>query len=78
MAAERLTRPGGGVAVGGRLLLLLVGHIPRFPATGEATPAAGQRQVSLADLDDALDPEHWRIEHAEECAGPTRRRVSTP
>jgi SAM-dependent methyltransferase len=61
---EALVCLGGGVAPGGRLLL--VGHQPRDPATGEATPAAGQRQVSLADVHEALKPEHWRIEHAEE------------
>lgn len=60
---EALARLAGGVAPGGRLLL--VGHQPLDPATGEATPAAGQRQVSLADVYDALDPDQWRIERAE-------------
>lgn len=61
---DALARLGGGVAPGGRLLL--VGHQPLDPATGEATPAAGQRQVSLADVQDGLDPGQWRIEHAQE------------
>lgn len=67
---EALRRLGGGVAPGGRLLL--VGHQPRDPATGEPTPAAGQRQVSLGDVQDVLDPETWLIELAEE------RRRSDP
>lgn len=61
---QALARLGAAVAPGGRLLL--VGHQPRDPATGATTPAGGQRQVSLADVDDALDSEHWRIEIAEE------------
>jgi hypothetical protein len=36
---------GDGVAPGGTLLL--VGHRPIDPATGAATPAAGQLQVSV-------------------------------
>lgn len=61
---QTLARLAGGVAPGGRLLL--VGHQPRDPATGEPTPAAGQRQVSLADVYDAIDDAHWHVELAEE------------
>jgi SAM-dependent methyltransferase len=61
---DALVRLASAVAPGGRLLL--VGHQPLDPATGEETPAAGQRQVSLADVRDALDPEAWRVESAEE------------
>ncbi|WP_226963604.1 hypothetical protein [Nostocoides sp. F2B08] len=59
-----LARLAGGVAPGGRLLL--VGHQPRDPATGAPTPAAGQRQVSLADVDEWIDDPHWHVELSEE------------
>jgi hypothetical protein len=36
------------------------------PATGEATPAAGQVQVSVDDAVTALDPQAWRIVVAED------------
>jgi SAM-dependent methyltransferase len=52
------------VAVGGTLLL--VGHRPLNPATGEATPAAGQVQVSVESAVAALDREHWELIVAEE------------
>ena len=61
---EALARLAGAVAPGGRLLL--VGHQPHDPATGEPTPAAGQRQVSLADVDEWIDDAHWHVELAEE------------
>ncbi len=56
---EMVTRLGAGVAPGGTLLL--VGHRPVDPATGEPTPAAGQVQVSLEDAAEALQPHEWEI-----------------
>ena len=55
---------GAGVANGGTLLM--VGHQPVDPATGAATPAAGQVQVSVEDAVQALDPDAWHIVVAEE------------
>jgi SAM-dependent methyltransferase len=52
------------VAPGGTLLL--VGHRPVDPATGEPTPAAGQSQVSVDAAVDALDPDGWEIVVAQE------------
>lgn len=43
--AEAMSRMASGVAPGGTLLL--VGHQPIDPATGAATAAAGQLQVSV-------------------------------
>lgn len=61
---EALGRVAGGVAPGGRLVL--VGHQPIDPDSGQPTPAAGQRQVSLADVDEAFDAAQWRIDLAQE------------
>jgi len=57
-------RLAGGVAPGGTLLL--VGHRPVDPATGEPTPAAGQTQVAVADAVAALDPAAWELAVAED------------
>jgi SAM-dependent methyltransferase len=61
---ELVARLGGGVAPGGTLLL--VGHQPVDPATGEPTMAAGQVQVSVADAIEALESPGWQILVAEE------------
>jgi SAM-dependent methyltransferase len=61
---EMVRRMGAGVARGGTLLL--VGHRPLDPATGAATPAAGQVQVSIAAARAALDEEEWEPVVAEE------------
>lgn len=61
---EMVTRLGTGVAPGGTLFL--VGHLPVDPATGEPTPAAGQVQVSVDDVVEALASREWRIVVAEE------------
>lgn len=53
-----------GVAASGTLLL--VGHRPIDPATGLATPAAGQQQVSLEAVRAALDPQAWELLVCEE------------
>jgi hypothetical protein len=60
---EMVTRLAGGVAPGGTLLM--VGHLPVDPATGEPTPAAGQVQVSVDDVVGALDACEWQIVVAE-------------
>ncbi len=52
---EMVRRMGAGVAPGGTLLR--VGHRPIDSATGAATPAAGQQQVSLHATVAALDPQ---------------------
>jgi len=59
-------RMAAGVAVGGTLFM--VGHCPTDPATGAATPAAGQVQVSVETAVAALDPPRWEIIVAEERA----------
>jgi SAM-dependent methyltransferase len=61
---ELVSRLGEGVAPGGTLFL--VGHLPVDPATGEATPAAGQVQVTVQDAREALTAPGWRILVAEE------------
>jgi SAM-dependent methyltransferase len=61
---EMVLRLAAGVAPGGTLLM--VGHSPVDPATGDPTPAAGQVQVSVDDAVDALDPGEWRIVVAQE------------
>ena len=66
---ELLQRMAGGVARGGTLFL--VGHRPVDPATGAATAAAGQEQVSVAAAQAALDPARWELVVAED-----RRRVT--
>ena len=45
--SEMVTRLATGVALGGTLLL--VGHLPVDPETGEPSPAAGQVQVTVED-----------------------------
>ncbi len=61
---EMVRRTASGVAPGGTLLL--VGHRPIDPATGAATPAAGQVQVSVEEAVAALDPARWEFAVAEE------------
>lgn len=61
---ETVRRMGSGVAPGGTLLL--VGHRPIDPATGAATPAAGQQQVSVQATVAALDPDQWKVVVAED------------
>lgn len=61
---EIVRRLGAGVAPGGTLLL--VGHRPVDPATGAATPAAGQVQVSVEAAVAALDPREWELVVAED------------
>ena len=60
---EMVTRLASGVAPGGTLLM--VGHRPVDPATGAPTPAAGQVQVSVDDVVQALDGD-WEVVVAEE------------
>jgi SAM-dependent methyltransferase len=62
--AEMVTRLRTGVSPGG--VLLLVGHQPVDPATGRATPAAGQVQVSVDVAVAALESPDWQILVAEE------------
>jgi SAM-dependent methyltransferase len=66
---EMVRRMAAGVAPGGTLLL--VGHRPLDPATGAATPAAGQVQVSVETAIPALDHDRWGVEVAED-----RRRAA--
>jgi SAM-dependent methyltransferase len=61
---EMVRRMATGVAPGGTLLL--VGHRPIDPATGAATAAAGQVQVSVQDARAALDPSRWALVVAED------------
>jgi SAM-dependent methyltransferase len=61
---EMVRRMAGSVAPGGTLLL--VGHRPVDPATGDETAAAGQVQVPVEGALGALDPARWRIVAAEE------------
>ena len=60
---EMVRRMATGVASGGTLFL--VGHRPIDPATGTATPAAGQVQVSVDEAVAALDPAGWELVVAE-------------
>lgn len=62
--AEMVRRLGTGVAPGGTMFL--VGHRPTDPETGAPTPAAGQVQVSVDEVVQALDPSEWHIVVAEE------------
>jgi SAM-dependent methyltransferase len=83
---EMVRRMGAGVAPGGTLLL--VGHRPVDPATGAATPAAGQVQVSVESAVAALDPHRWEFVVAEDRRRPAAgtgvdaviraRRLSSP
>ena len=57
-------RLSAGVAPGGTLLL--VGHLPVDPSTGEPSPAAGQVQVSVEEAVGALTPGEWEVVAAEE------------
>ncbi len=61
---ELVQRMATGVAHGGTLFL--VGHRPVDPATGTATAAAGQVQVSVEAALAALDPGQWQPIAAEE------------
>jgi hypothetical protein len=63
-----VARLAAGVAPGGTLLL--VGHLPVDPTTGEATRAAGQTQVTLAAARAALDPGAWDLVVAEDRTRP--------
>ena len=56
---ELVQRMATGVAHGGTLFL--VGHGPIDPATGAATAAAGQVQVSVEAALAALDPGRWEL-----------------
>jgi SAM-dependent methyltransferase len=56
---ETVRRLATGVKPGGTLLL--VGHRPTDPATGNATAAAGQVQISVDTALAALDPSEWEI-----------------
>ena len=55
---EMVQRMATGVTPGGTLLM--VGHRPIDPATGAATAAAGQAQVSVEAALAALDPGEWQ------------------
>lgn len=61
---EMVQRMAAAVAPGGTLLL--VGHRPIDPATGAATPAAGQVQVSTDTAIAALDRTRWAFVVAED------------
>jgi hypothetical protein len=61
---EMVQRLAAGVAFGGTLLL--VGHRPIDPSTGNATAAAGQVQISVEAVVAALGPSEWEILVAED------------
>jgi 2-polyprenyl-3-methyl-5-hydroxy-6-metoxy-1,4-benzoquinol methylase len=61
---EMVRRMASGVARGGTLFL--VGHRPIDPATGAATAAAGQVQVSVDAALAALNPGRWQVIVAED------------
>ena len=61
---EMVQRMASGVARGGTLFL--VGHRPIDPATGAATAAAGQVQISVDAAVAALDPGSWELIVAED------------
>jgi 2-polyprenyl-3-methyl-5-hydroxy-6-metoxy-1,4-benzoquinol methylase len=61
---EMVKRMASGVAPGGTLLM--VGHRPIDPATGRATAAADQVQVSVEATVAALDPHRWDFAIADE------------
>jgi 2-polyprenyl-3-methyl-5-hydroxy-6-metoxy-1,4-benzoquinol methylase len=61
---EMVKRMAAGVALDGTLFL--VGHRPIDPATGAATAAAGQVQVSVEAARAALDPARWELLVAED------------
>ena len=60
---DMVRRMARGVGPGGTLLL--VGHRPIDPATGEATAAAGRSQVSVDAALAALELERWGFPVAE-------------
>ncbi|MEZ0579775.1 class I SAM-dependent methyltransferase [Nocardioides sp. MH1] len=60
---ETVARLGSGVAPGGTLLM--TGHLPVDPETGEPTRAAGQTQVTVDGALAALGV-GWQVEVAEE------------
>ena len=60
---EMVRRLAAGVAPGGTLLL--AGHLPVDPSTGEPTRAAGQVQVSVDEALAPLAPDRWEILIAE-------------
>jgi SAM-dependent methyltransferase len=66
---EMVQRMATGVARGGTLFL--VGHRAIDPATGAATAAAGQVQVSVEAALAALDPGQWQPIVADERPRPT-------
>ena len=66
---ETVLRLAAGVARGGTLFL--VGHRPIDPATGAATAAAGQVQVSVEAARTALEPERWELVAADERPRPS-------
>jgi 2-polyprenyl-3-methyl-5-hydroxy-6-metoxy-1,4-benzoquinol methylase len=61
---EMVRRMAAGAAPGGTLFL--VGHRPFDPATGAATAAADQVQVSVDTATGALDPGRWDLVVAED------------
>lgn len=61
---DMVARMANGVAPGGTLFL--VGHRPIDPATGAATAAANQVQVSVEAAVAALDTSVWELVTAEE------------
>ena len=61
---EMVRRMATGVASGGTLLL--IGHRPIDPATGAATPAAGQVQVAVEATVAVLDRGRWEFIVAED------------
>lgn len=65
---EMVRSMANGVAPGGSLLL--AGHRPIDPATGTATAAADQVQVSVEGATAALDPDVWELLVAEERVRP--------
>jgi SAM-dependent methyltransferase len=65
---EMVRRMARGVGPGGTLFL--VGHRPVDPATGEATAAAGQSQVSVDAALAALEPDRWDFPVAEDRVRP--------
>lgn len=69
--AAFVSRMGEAVAKGGHLLL--VGHRPVDPATGLATAANGQVQVSVEAARAALDAAQWELSVAEERPRPNAK-----
>lgn len=61
---EMVRRLAIGVAPGGTVLM--IGHRPIDPETGQPTPARNQVQISVESAVAALDPNVWKIAVAEE------------